>query len=72
MYAHLSRKIVDLDYDDDLLNDWDIYHLHLGTNLHIDGFVKRTGPMLFVRFNEQNAYFKNVMGHGSWTNVNAH
>jgi hypothetical protein len=64
---HLSRKIVDLDYDDDLLNDWDIHHLHLGTIQEIDGFVKRTGPVLFVRFDEQNAYLINVMGHGSWT-----
>lgn len=65
---HLSRKIADLDYDDDLLNDWDIYHLHLGTTLDVDGFAKRTGPVLFARFDEQNAYFINVMGHGSWTN----
>ncbi|MGE6599890.1 hypothetical protein [Bacillus proteolyticus] len=68
LLPHLSRKIVDLDYDDDLLNDWDVYHLHLGTILEADGFVKRTGPVLFVRFDEQNAYFINVMGHGNWTN----
>lgn len=65
---HLSKKIVDLDYDDDLLNDWGIHHLHLGTTLDADGFVKRTGPLLFVRFDELNAFFINVMGHGSWTN----
>jgi hypothetical protein len=65
---HLSTKIIDLDYDDDLLNDWGIYHLHLGTTLRADGFVKRTGPVLFARFDEQNAYFINVMEHGSWTN----
>lgn len=65
---HLSRKIVHLNYDDDLLNDWDIHHLHLGSTLDLDGFVKRTGPVLFVRFDEQYAYFINVMSHGSWTN----
>ncbi|CAM5734346.1 hypothetical protein SAFG77S_11611 [Streptomyces afghaniensis] len=66
--SHLSRNIIDLDYDDDLLNDWDIYHLHLGTSIDDDGFVKRTGPVLFVRFDGEFAYFINVMGHGSWTN----
>jgi hypothetical protein len=66
--SHLSRRIVDLDYDDDLLNDWDIHHLHLGTTLDTDGFVKRTGPVLFVRFDDLNAFFINVLGHGSWTN----
>lgn len=65
---HLSKRISDLNYDDDLLNDWDIYHLHLGTNLDKDGFMNRTGPVLFVRFDEDNAYFINVLGHGSWTN----
>ncbi|WP_197414478.1 hypothetical protein [Bacillus sp. FJAT-29937] len=65
---HLSRRISDLNYDDDLLNDWDIYHLHLSTALDTDGFMKRTGPVLFVRFDEDNAYFINVLGHGNWTN----
>jgi hypothetical protein len=65
---HISRKIVDLHFDDDLLNEWDIHHLHLGTTLDANGFVKRTGPVLFVRFDRQNAYFINVLGHGSWTN----
>lgn len=65
---YLSKRIVDLDYDDDLLNDWDIYHLHLGTNLDSNGFVNRTGPVLFARFDEQNAYLINVWSHGNWTN----
>lgn len=67
---HLSGKLMNLDYDDDLLNDWDIYHLHLGTTLESDGFVNRTGPVLFVRFDQQNAYFINVMNHrpAPWSN----
>ena len=28
--SYLSKRILDLDYHDDLLNDWGIYHLHLG------------------------------------------
>lgn len=65
---HLSRKLSDLDYDDDLLNDWDIYHLHLGTTMDKDGFITRTGPVLFVRFDTHHAYLIDVMEHGNWAN----
>lgn len=33
-----------------------------------NGFVNRTGPVLFARFDEQNAYLINVWSHGNWTN----
>lgn len=67
---HLSTRILDLDYDDDLLNDWGIHHLHLGTSKmkHNPSFFNRTGPVLLVRFDEQNAYFISIMEHGNWTN----
>jgi len=65
---HISKRIGDLDYDDALLNDWGIYHLHLGTSIDTSGFIARTGPLLFARFDEANAYLINVMPHGSWTN----
>lgn len=64
---HLSTKIRDRYYDDDLLNDWGIYHVHLGTTVTANGFVNRTGPLLFARFDSEKAYFINVMPHGSWT-----
>ncbi|HMJ70337.1 MAG TPA: hypothetical protein VK508_15640 [Cyclobacteriaceae bacterium] len=64
---NLSTRIADLNYNDDLLNDWGIYHMHLGTALDARGFVTRTGPLLFARFDEGIAYFINVMPHGSWT-----
>ena len=44
---HLSKKLTDLNYDDPLLNDWGIYHLHLGTEFDKRGFVNRTGPPLY-------------------------
>lgn len=65
---YLRKRIVDLDYDDDLLNDWDIYHLHLVTTLDSNGFGNRKGPVLFARFDEEHAYLINVWGHGNWTN----
>jgi len=63
----LSRKLKNLDEIDDLLYDWGIFHLHLGTTLESDGYVTRTGPLLFGFFDDTNFYFINVMPHGSWT-----
>lgn len=64
---HQSRGLLKLDYDDTLLNDWGIHHLHLGLNLENDSFMNRTGPVLFLRITDEFAYFINVMPHGSWT-----
>lgn len=63
---HLSKGILNLNYHDDLLNDWGIHHLHLGTIKDNSGFFRRTGPVLFVRFDNKCAYIINVMRHGSW------
>jgi len=67
---HLSRRITtayepassrapnlqgrrDLDL---LVADWGIHHLHLSTVLESDGFVKRTGELLFAAFAKDDAY----------------
>lgn len=67
---HLSKKIKNLQYYDSLLNDWHIHHLHLGTTpcTRDPGFVERTEPLLYARFDEDNAYFIDIMDHNSWTN----
>lgn len=64
---NLSRLVKKLNKRDQLLNDWGIYHLHLGENLQDDGYMERSGPVLFARFDDSNAYFIDVMDHGSWT-----
>ena len=64
---HLSRSILQPEYNDALLNDWGIHHLHLGTVIDASGFVERTGPVLFARFDTTHAYLIDVMVHGSWT-----
>jgi hypothetical protein len=44
-----------------MLNDWGIHHLHLGTKISKNtGFVERTGPLLFVKFEKNVAYFIGV------------
>jgi hypothetical protein len=65
---HTSDKILNLKYFDHMLSDWGVFHLHLGINPdpRKPGFVQRTGPLLFARFDESKAYFINVMRHGDW------
>ena len=67
LFPNLSRKLKRLDEIDYLLYDWGIFHLHLGTTIESDGYISRTGPLLFAFFDDQNFYFLNVMLHGSWS-----
>jgi hypothetical protein len=64
---HLS-KLVYIDYKsrDYMLNDWGIFHLHLGINM-TDGFVDRTDPVLFCIVREETVYFIAMKHHGEWT-----
>lgn len=64
---HLSRKLRALTYNDALLNDWGIQHLHLGARIESDGFVERTGPLLYCKFEQADAYLIDVLPHGNWT-----
>ena len=73
---YLHKKITLPDYDDLLLNDWGIHHLHLGTKVCADGFVNRTGQLLYVCFSDTidfygsgdiGAYFIGVMDHHTFT-----
>ena len=63
---YLSRKIRKRDYNDSLLNDWGIHHLHLGTQVRSDGFIERTSSLLYCRFLEESAYFINILQHSNW------
>jgi hypothetical protein len=65
----MSRKIQRWDYVDGMLADFGIQHLHLGTTLDADGFYAQAAPLLYVRFDDANAYFLVVAGHGEWANV---
>ena len=73
---YLSRKIKDLSYNDLLLNDWGIHHFHLGTDIGEDGFVNRTGPLLYIVFGDTidfhgrgntDAHLLAVMDHNDFT-----
>lgn len=63
--SYLSKSAINPSFHDDLLNHWGIYHLHLGEVLKND-FITRTGALLYVRFDAENAYFLDVREHGAW------
>ena len=65
----LSRGLKDRDYDDKMLNDWGIHHMHLGSKLEADGFIERSGPVLFVMVRPDDVYLLDVRGHGAWTDA---
>ena len=64
---HLSKQIEQTPKTDLMLNDWGVYHLHLGTQI-TDGFVERAGPLLFARLTDEHFYAIGVYDHRSWTN----
>lgn len=64
---HLSRQIKDLNSVDPLLNDWGIHHLHLGIEIESDGFAKRRSELLYVFFNDSDAYLIQIMDHRSFS-----
>ena len=67
---YLSRKLPNLGANDELLNDWGIQHLHLGSSVITEkknkGFIEGTPDLLFVYFDEQSAYFIVVGDHDSF------
>lgn len=64
-----SRKLKQLDYDDDMLSHWGIQHLHLSHDLQGDGFVRRTGDLLFVHFDDCSAHIIGIFNHSSWCDL---
>ncbi|MFS0575105.1 hypothetical protein AB1K83_05700 [Sporosarcina sp. 179-K 3D1 HS] len=74
LLPHLSRKFLDPNFHDALLNDWGIHHLHLGTEIDNDGFVNRNRSdfindyLLFLRITDKHAYLIKIGKHGEWAN----
>lgn len=68
IWQHLSRKIICLDYNDKMLYDWGIYHLHLGINYNKNNLVNGTKEILFAMFDDKTAYFIQIYDHQQWTN----
>lgn len=64
-----SRKLKKLECNDDMLSHWGIQHFHLGQKLEPDGFVKRTGDLLFIHFSNSEAHILGIFDHGAWCDL---
>lgn len=62
--AYHSKGVLNQGTQDLLLNDWGIYHFHLGATVESDGFISRTGPVLFFKINGSQIYFLDILEHG--------
>jgi hypothetical protein len=51
---------------DRLTAEWGIHHLHLSLDIRSNGFVTRTGDLLFGFFAADEAFLIGVFPHGSW------
>ncbi len=62
---YLSKAVQNLTATDAMLNDWKIHHFHLGTELE-NGYIKRTGALVFTYITDTDMYIVNVFKHGDW------
>jgi len=64
---HLSKGVFDLTKRDGMLLDWRVHHLHLGERIDPKTKrIERTGPVLFARFEQDDAYLNGIEHHGAW------
>ncbi|WP_431608781.1 hypothetical protein [Chryseobacterium sp. 'Rf worker isolate 10'] len=68
-----SKQSFNSNVHDSLFNDWGIHHLHISHEKATDQdfFNRRTGPLLFVRFTNDTAYFIDIKPHNDknvWSN----
>ncbi|WP_190945351.1 hypothetical protein [Paenibacillus sp. UASWS1643] len=66
---YFSRAIDDISKIDRMFNDWGVLHLHLGDkpDQRDQRLIERTGPLLFLYLQKDDAYLINVYWHGDWT-----
>ncbi|RZK01619.1 MAG: hypothetical protein EOO46_19765 [Flavobacterium sp.] len=64
---HLSKLMDKIGFQDKMLFDWDIHHFHLGVNLNQNGYVDRTGPLLYARVTDDKIYFIKIAEHDNWS-----
>ncbi|MBE7046289.1 MAG: hypothetical protein E7396_02620 [Ruminococcaceae bacterium] len=60
---YLSKEIKDAGYNDDILNDWNIHHLHLSRRMGKDGFVQRSNYQLFIFITDDICHLIQIYPH---------
>jgi hypothetical protein len=67
---HQSKELfLNPEYNDQLLNHWNIQHLHLDILPHrkYKGLLKRSKLLLFARVTPETMYCINILDHDAWT-----
>jgi len=64
----LSKASIKEDKNDLLLNNWGIYHLHLGS-ISKNKFSKRTNLLLFIKIINNKVYFLDIKEHGNFSSI---
>lgn len=64
----LSKGSIKEDENDLLLNNWGIYHLHLGV-VNENEFSGRTGLLLFIKVINNKVYFLDLKEHGNFSSI---
>lgn len=64
-----SKLVDEIFYEDGLLNDYGVLHFHLGETLENNGYIKRTGLLLFAVVRDATVYEIGIYGHGDWYEV---
>ncbi|WP_425628576.1 hypothetical protein [Vibrio neptunius] len=62
----LSRRVDRLDKEDGMHAQWGIRHFHLGDKFENDGFVSRTGPLIYALIKPEKIYVICIALHGKW------
>ena len=50
-----------------LLNDWNIHHLHISSEVEPDGFVRRGNYIVFGIFTADKAFLIDICNHNQWS-----
>lgn len=66
--GNLSKLTKKLHNKDSMLNDWGVYHFHLGAKM-TGSFVERTGPLLFALVTVDEFLAIGIYQHGAWANT---
>ena len=65
LQPYRSRQTQKTEFQDGLLDHWNIHHFHLGNNFEEDGFVERTNDLLFCLIDDTCAYLIKITSHDS-------
>lgn len=68
----MTRSLVDCSRDDAMLYHWNIVHLHISNEMDKvknDGFMRRSGLLLYVYFTDNAAYFIRTIPHSGIANM---